>query len=353
MEIFEDDDVEQLLNDPRFKQWVLEPDEELETYWQDWLRQFPGKHEKLTLAREALESILGEILPLSEALASQNIERIMNKVNSSSVTWSRIASIAASIVLLMGAVFFVQSRLSQTVALDKNLGIQHPEPSTNEWINSGKDARLVILPEGSAVLLQPSSRITYQISDSLRHVYLEGEAFFEISKDALTPFCVQTRTLTSRVLGTSFRVRDFENQTPLVRVNTGKVAVSLNTEIGSGSTGEAIVLSPTQIATYHGEELTVLSPLENIIGAPLELFPIEKKEHVYKRAALPDVFQGLEEAYAITIHYDRKLLQNCSLTARLGDEPLVEKLRMICLGSNLSLTQTTPNTFTISGSGCR
>jgi len=42
------------------------------------------------------------------------------------------------------------------------------------------------------------------------------------------------------------------------------------------------------------------------------------------------VFNALTNAYGIEIIYDADVMKNCYLTASLDDEPLFEKLNMIC-----------------------
>ncbi len=59
-----------------------------------------------------------------------------------------------------------------------------------------------------------------------RDVYLSGEAFFEVTKNPDRPFRVFANEIVTKVLGTSFTVRSFENDTTIqVIVRTGKVTV--------------------------------------------------------------------------------------------------------------------------------
>ena len=56
-------------------------------------------------------------------------------------------------------------------------------------------------------------------------VELEGEAFFEVTKNPDKPFIVRTESLTTTVLGTSFNMVVMDGTAPAVTVNTGKVQV--------------------------------------------------------------------------------------------------------------------------------
>lgn len=45
-----------------------------------------------------------------------------------------------------------------------------------------------------------------------RAVYLEGEAFFEVTSDSLKPFVVKTAEVNVKVLGTSFNVMNYTDE---------------------------------------------------------------------------------------------------------------------------------------------
>lgn len=65
------------------------------------------------------------------------------------------------------------------------------------------------LPDGSLVWLNAASSLTYSASlkeRGLRRVKLEGEAYFQIAKDKLHPFIVESKGQEIEVLGTHFNV---------------------------------------------------------------------------------------------------------------------------------------------------
>ncbi len=109
------------------------------------------------------------------------------------------------------------------------------------------DHKTVVLPDGSVVVLNSDSRLTYpeKFSDNYRMVTLVGEAFFDIKRNVSKPFIVNTDHVNIKVLGTSFNIKSYPKdekiETTLV---TGQV------EIIQQRTAEAIVLTPSQRATY-------------------------------------------------------------------------------------------------------
>lgn len=96
--------------------------------------------------------------------------------------------------------------------------------------NTLKTIRRQALPDGSVVWLKPETWISFpeKFAPGTREVNMEGEAFFEVSKDASRPFVVYSGELVTRVLGTSFNIKAYKDGAPAeVSVFTGKVSVSL------------------------------------------------------------------------------------------------------------------------------
>lgn len=84
----------------------------------------------------------------------------------------------------------------------------------------------LILCDGTEVWLNANSKLVYPTAfvEKERVVFLEGEAFFKVTKDA-KPFVVQTNYLKTRVLGTEFNVRSYTAEDSHVTLISGKVQV--------------------------------------------------------------------------------------------------------------------------------
>ena len=87
------------------------------------------------------------------------------------------------------------------------------------------------LADGSQLVLQPNSRISVALSNHKRALELQqGEAFFDVAKDASRPFIIQTPSGKITVLGTQFAV-SLATPSPQVTVLEGRVAVApINTQ---------------------------------------------------------------------------------------------------------------------------
>ncbi len=92
----------------------------------------------------------------------------------------------------------------------------------------------VVLCDGTEVWLNANSRLVYPTAfvEKERTVFLEGEAYFKVTKDAKHPFVVKTSHLQTRVLGTEFNIRSYSPTDSHVVLIQGKVEVS-NTKGGA------------------------------------------------------------------------------------------------------------------------
>ncbi len=93
----------------------------------------------------------------------------------------------------------------------------------------------IVLADGTKVWLNASSSLKFptSFSPSQRNVELIGEAYFEVAKNAASPFRVTTKGQTVEVLGTKFNVSAYNDEKIInttllegsVKVNTGKQSI--------------------------------------------------------------------------------------------------------------------------------
>jgi len=83
----------------------------------------------------------------------------------------------------------------------------------------------LVLPDGTAVYLQPGARLSWTRHFSERQVQLEaGEAFFNVAKDEQHGFSITAANARVKVLGTAFNIRTNAGSTDVV-VWEGKVSL--------------------------------------------------------------------------------------------------------------------------------
>jgi transmembrane sensor len=107
------------------------------------------------------------------------------------------------------------------------------------------------LPDNSHITLKEGSKISYPetFAKAERHVALEGEAFFEVTRNEKQPFVIDANAVNVKVLGTSFNVQ-CSAQDASVTVATGKVQVTK-----ADDAGKYVILTPGEKAVLQHNEL--------------------------------------------------------------------------------------------------
>ena len=106
----------------------------------------------------------------------------------------------------------------------------------------------IILPDGTKVWLNNSATLKYprEFSEKERNVYLDGEAYFEVTKNRHKPFTVQSDAMRVRVLGTTFNFKcDRHCRIAEATLSEGEIEVKGNKEEGQ------IILAPGQRAELN------------------------------------------------------------------------------------------------------
>ncbi len=146
--------------------------------------------------------------------------------------WSWVGKAAAALLLLVSLSY---------------LGWRLWQPDYQHVVTQSQSKSDILLPDGTRVWLNQFSSLNYpqQFDDNERFIELTGEGFFEVEKDPDRPFIIKTGDSEVKVLGTSFNVRNSEEQTEVVVV-TGKVAF-----YGTQSDTDTLLLQPQDKGTYH------------------------------------------------------------------------------------------------------
>ncbi|SDC51804.1 FecR family protein [Pedobacter soli] len=120
-------------------------------------------------------------------------------------------------------------------------------PNGGEW--------QIRLPDGTRVWLNAASSIQYSLNIGTakeRLVKLDGEAYFEVSKNKAHPFVVETAKQTVEVLGTHFNINSYEEeQVTKTTLLEGSVRVSHN------DTNESEVLEPGEQSLVSARGIAV------------------------------------------------------------------------------------------------
>lgn len=350
---------EALLEDATIRNWVYENRNQPTYVWEEWARTQGIEGVYLQQLRVFLSELEGEPVVLDDSYIQSRVQTALEKAKSietnelyqvdqyveqPSKSLLKIVSeywvAAASLLIFVGLGYLIytakQNQPTPIISFDQKLDLSHQEESFVETTNPNKRNKMVVLPDGSTVILQKGSKLKYFDSYNAhnREVYLSGEAFFEVVKNPKKPFLVFTKDIVTKVLGTSFTVKAFDNDKEVkVMVKTGKVNViqqkSLNIkDITDKADLGGISLTANQQATYQREEHKLIKA--ELVKPQFLALSNNTQSFTFKSTPISEVFVQLSQAYGIEIVFDEKVMSKCTFTATLGTEPLDEKMKWIC-----------------------
>ena len=309
----------------------------------DWLKDPENQH--------TLEAFVRDYHDLNLATLENNLDEAYNKVihqidnkekpvKKLFPNWSRYA---AAIVLLLGLAFYYQKGSifitdpevlvpkEETITLELDNGtiqtidingakvvkdaegnvvgaqqqnqISYSQASNKEElvfntlkIPNGKKFQIE-LSDGTLVHLNAGSSLRYPVNflnDGPRQVFLSGEAYFDVAKNASNPFIVNVDKLDVRVLGTQFNVSAYREDIS-IDVVLVEGAVDLNQK--DQFQGERIPLTPGQKGSYKENSNSIIVNMVNTA-----LYTSWMQGHlVFRDLTFNQILAKLERHYNIEI----------------------------------------------------
>lgn len=176
------------------------------------------------------------------------------------------------------------------------------------------------LSDGTVVSLNANSEIYYPTTfkGEIRRVYLKGEAYFKVTKDA-KPFIVNVEGVDVRVYGTEFNINaHIENY--------------IYTTLISGCVG--VTVSGCEEVTMQPKQLSVV----NLSDSSLQLSNVNVSQYIswmdgdfiYEDADVNMMINDVATWYGVEIRYDKKLFDEITINAAFSrKEPLAKILKSI------------------------
>lgn len=347
--------IEDLIQDESFRKWILDTKPN-----PDW-EEFAISSKQNARLVESAKSFLISFNCIEEQFTEEEVEDQYNllrdklnlKSNKKKVYYSRLLVASIITILLSGGYFFTGLNHNP---IDPQFEESEPEGLIEE-INNSHSPKLITLSDGSSVILQPNSQLSYSNEFDVikREVFLKGEAFFEVSKNEYKPFIVYSNDVVTQVYGTSFRIIAFDEQDEVkVIVKTGKVKLRKSKIVEKDDLYE-ITLLPNQAAKFDRNEKLFGKVLEVSSESPIEsdLSPIDKLNFEFVDTPISQIFSTLQDLYSIRIQFPEEAMKNCYITTSLSDVPLLEKLKILCfsIGNNTNY-EMVGNKIIITSDGC-
>ena len=324
--------VEHLAADERFQQWVLAPTPELNQYWKTWLRRRPEHESTLTAARHLVQNLHLESEAAPEPLRTAVWEQIKTTLDAPAdapglSTYRRKPRywVAASLLFVVAAA---------------TIFLVYQQQATTHYQTAYGETKTIILPDGSTVILNAHSELGFSTDwqeNNVREVWLEGEAFFEVKKIALSsdssssmrvPFIVHSHTMDVEVLGTTFNVKDRDRYSEVV-LNTGKVSVTPRQE----QQAAPIAMEPGDRLAYsaHEREWEIQQVNPEIHTS------WRKQELIFDEMPLADIARLLEESYGYTIAFEKEEIKEYVFTGNIRSNEIELLIPMLARSFDLKV----------------
>lgn len=301
--------TDDFLTDDKFVSSMLNPTEENMAFWKSLtdedkvdINEFISAYTTLKSLHElAPEVPQGRVDALWNRIQSSNTARATQKKR---VALFRYSAMAASIMLVIGLSVFSylqNSNTAQTLldfANNSNVPEQHNSKYiqlvsnnealslvgthanvaynqegvlkvNNETIHAsdknqmnagfnqlrvpfGKRAFLT-LSDGTELWVNVGTVVSYPVTfaNNLREIFVDGEVYANVSHDASRPFVIRTNALDVRVLGTSFNLSAYKDQS---QTNVVLVNGSVNVQ---PKDGEETIIKPNQMYAYSNRTAKV------------------------------------------------------------------------------------------------
>jgi transmembrane sensor len=326
---------DELAGNDSFRRWVLSGNTDDEKAWECWLVEHPEKRElveestRLLLeSQKVFNRISNEEIEVELSRLDASIDREpMRLLSRSQLLWMFRAACLVVAVIGGWRIFYYPLTRGRVSDFALSIPLEHVIRSTDAPVPT-------YLPDGSTVVLQPGSELQYGagFGDSLRVVFLKGEAFFDVKRDVTKPFLVYSGNVLTKVLGTSFTISAFQSvKNVTVSVKTGRVSVFPlrgKKRDWEGIMKDGMILTANQELVYEADELKVTRRL--VEDPEIVEFPAPGRLFDFNNTPASEVLETLAAAYGVEILFDRDVIRLCYLTARLDKEPLFEKLDLIC-----------------------
>ena len=328
--------IQDFLDHDSFILWVTQKEDN--SFWNDFPIEYPEKakifNDAIHLATSLYEIDI-ELSPnLNEHKIWKNIRSSINETHAPKVWPTNLLKLAALFFIIFSTGFFVwKSQAPKSINYTDLVSSFEAKNKLIEVKNNETWPLIITLEDGSKISLSKNSKISYPIhfEKESRTVFLSGEAFFDIAKNPKKPFFVYSNELITKVLGTSFTIKAFEKDANVtVSVKTGRVNVYNQRRVNvSDPETKGIILIPNQRGIFNRETENLSKAL---VEKPLPLIHIEIKNYLQSFDEVPvsQVINSLANLYGIKIIYNDEQLSKCVITTRFKNEPLYDKLDLIC-----------------------
>lgn len=295
---------------------------------------------------ELLQEIWMKKAAEDESLLEERWERTAQKLNSGPSyeeaprSWfiGRRIAVAAALTGVILFTAWLGYRNYNSRPLHASVAVEQDSIIT---VRNGERKRFV-LPDGTQVNLNSGSQLTFHKDFGIqnREIWLNGEAFFDVSKDASHPFMVNTNRMTVRVLGTAFNVKSYNTMEDIeTTVLEGKVEVSLKE-----SKEKKVILLPNEKIslknnviikdTFQNQSVTSIKyEVQTVKPANNETIPEEavwvKEKLAFTNEAFDIVALKMERWHNVKFYFANEKLKSLRLNGDFDNVSIDETMHIL------------------------
>ncbi|MFY0654548.1 MAG: FecR domain-containing protein [Cyclobacteriaceae bacterium] len=319
-----------LLEKPEFKQWVKEPTEESDYYWNNWLKQNPQHEQDVAKAKEFIARLNFKKKNLNSEEKEEIFNGILTNGSREQISivklWSRsYLRYAAAVALMLCASVVFWTVGDRGTAQDQATAQAYITKSTPKGQKT-----TIRLKDGTEIKLNSNSSVRYaeDYGKGHRNIELTGEAYFKVAKDVNKPFIVKTGKVTTTALGTEFNINTRKDGSTRIILTEGKVKVQ---EVGQ--TQYSRVLLPNQFVDYSQSDglsnAQTVANLDDILWTEGIL--------KFENASVSEIIQDLENWYGVEFIVDEEL-QKLTYSGEFKNEYLKNILKSMSFSLGLNYT---------------
>jgi transmembrane sensor len=177
------------------------------------------------------------------------------------------------------------------------------------------------LPDGTIGWLNSNSSVRYEGNfQADRHITLKGEAYFDVYRDPGRPFVVTTNEVSLRVLGTSFSIASYENESNVeVVLEHGKL------EFSDKDNAKKYIMKPNDLLVYDKTNKDFST--EEV--QPQKYLSWKDGKLVFRNDPLDVIARRLERWYNIDVEINGSVSADMRLRATFIDEDIEEVLGLL------------------------
>lgn len=210
--------------------------------------------------------------------------------------------------------FYWQANIVKDAVADVSL-IEH-------FVPAGKREQ-IILPDSSRVWLNSGSVLIYPSTfiGQTRDVYLSGEGYFEVEKNAEQPFIVKARTLNVEVLGTRFNILAYpEVKQIATTLEEGSVRVCLQ-----DNDKKVYHLVPDEQLVYNIDSAIV--DIKQVVSADYSDW--REGGLLFDNYSFSDIIHILQRTYGVNVHLQTSIYNNNKITVHFNKNESLENIFML------------------------